>query len=89
MRLIVVESPKKARTLASFAGAGYRVIATMGHVRDLPSKAIGLEFGDRIVPHYEVIARARRTVSEVRTAARGAEAILLATDPDREGEAIA
>ena len=89
MRLIVVESPKKARTLASFAGAGYRVIATMGHVRDLPSKAIGLEFGDRIVPQYEVIARARRTVSEIRTAARGAEAILLATDPDREGEAIA
>ena len=89
MRLIVVESPKKARTLASFAGAGYRVIATMGHVRDLPSRGIGLEIGDRIVPQYEVIARARRTVSEIRTAARGAEAILLATDPDREGEAIA
>ena len=89
MRLIVVESPKKARTLAGFAGAGYRVIATMGHVRDLPTKGIGLEIGDRIVPQYEVIARARRTVSEIRTAARGAEAILLATDPDREGEAIA
>jgi DNA topoisomerase-1 len=89
VRLIIVESPKKARTLASFAGAGYRVVATMGHVRDLPTKGLGLEIGDQIVPQYEVIARARRTVSEIRAAARGAEAILLATDPDREGEAIA
>lgn len=89
MRLIIVESPKKARTLAAFAGPGYRVVATMGHVRDLPAKGLGLEIGDRIEPQYEVIARARRTVSEIRAAARGAEAILLATDPDREGEAIA
>ena len=89
MRLIIVESPKKARTLAAFAGPGYRVVATMGHVRDLPTKGLGLEIGDRIEPQYEVIARARRTVSDIRAAARGAEAILLATDPDREGEAIA
>jgi DNA topoisomerase-1 len=89
MRLIIVESPKKARTLAGFAGVGYRVIATMGHVRDLPTKGLGLEIGQTIVPQYEVLARARRTVSEIRTAARGAEAVLLATDPDREGEAIA
>lgn len=89
VRLIIVESPKKARTLAGFAGSAYRVIATMGHVRDLPSKGLGLEIGDRIEPQYEVIARAKRTVSEIRAAARGAEAILLATDPDREGEAIA
>lgn len=89
VRLIIVESPKKARTLASFAGSGYRVIATMGHVRDLPAKALGVEIGDAIVPHYEVIARARRTLTEIRAAARNADTVYLATDPDREGEAIA
>ena len=89
MRLIVVESPKKARTLTGFAGPGYRVVATMGHVRDLPTKSLGLEIGDGIIPQYETIERARRTISEIRAAARGAEAVLLATDPDREGEAIA
>ena len=89
MRLIIVESPKKARTLGSFAGTGYRVIATMGHVRDLPSKRLGVDVGNGFAPEYEVLDRAKRTLASIRGAARGAEAILLATDPDREGEAIA
>ena len=89
MRLIIVESPKKARTLGSFAGTGYRVIATMGHVRDLPGKRLGVDVGNGFAPEYEVLDRAKRTLASIRGAARGAEFILLATDPDREGEAIA
>ncbi len=89
MRLIIVESPKKARTLGSFAGTGYRVIATMGHVRDLPGKRLGVDVGNGFAPEYEVLDRAKRTLASIKGAARGAEAILLATDPDREGEAIA
>lgn len=66
MRLIIVESPKKARTLGSFAGTGYRVIATMGHVRDLPGKRLGVDVGNGFAPEYEVLDRAKRTLASIR-----------------------
>ncbi|HEX2185504.1 MAG TPA: type I DNA topoisomerase, partial [Chloroflexota bacterium] len=89
MKLVVVESPKKARTISGFLGTGYRVAASMGHVRDLPPKALGIDVGRDFAPQYEILPRARKALAALRRAAAGAESILLATDPDREGEAIA
>ena len=89
MRLVIVESPKKARTIQGFLGGGYRVAASMGHVRDLPAKAMGVDVGAGFVPQYEVLPKAQKTLSGLRAAVKGAESVLLATDPDREGEAIA
>ena len=89
MKLVIVESPKKARTIAGFLGQGYRVAASMGHVRDLPQKGLGIDVAQDFAPQYEVLPRAARSLSALRSAAAGAETVLLATDPDREGEAIA
>ncbi|CAA9229864.1 MAG: DNA topoisomerase I [uncultured Chloroflexi bacterium] len=89
VRLVVVESPKKARTIRGFLGAGYQVVASMGHVRDLPPKALGVDVAGDFAPEYVVLPRAQSTLTSLRKAASGAEAVLLATDPDREGEAIA
>ena len=89
MKLVIVESPKKARTIAGFLGPGYRVAASMGHVRDLPAKGLGIDVGKDFAPLYEVLPRAGKALAALRKAAAGAEGVLLATDPDREGEAIA
>jgi DNA topoisomerase I len=89
VKLVIVESPKKARTIAGFLGRGYRVAASMGHVRDLPQKGLGIDVSRDFVPHYEVLPKATRPLAALRRAAAGVEGILLATDPDREGEAIA
>ncbi len=89
MKLVIVESPKKARTIAGLLGKGYRVAASMGHVRDLPPKALGIDVGRDFAPAYELLPKAQRPLADLRQAVRGAEDVLLATDPDREGEAIA
>jgi DNA topoisomerase-1 len=89
VKLVIVESPKKARTIAGFLGPGYRVAASMGHVRDLPAKGLGIDVGKDFAPLYEVLPRAGKALAALRKAAAGAEGVLLATDPDREGEAIA
>ena len=88
-RLIIVESPSKARTLARFLGSDYTVLASMGHVRDLPKSKIGVDVDNGFVPVYEVIKGKEKQIRELKAAARKAQATLLAADPDREGEAIA
>ncbi len=87
--LIIVESPSKARTLAKFLGAGYTVKASMGHVRDLPKSKMGVDVENGFRPEYLVIQGKERQIRELRDAAKRAENVLLAADPDREGEAIA
>ncbi len=86
--LVIVESPAKAKTIGKFLGRGYRVRASVGHIRDLPSKGIGVDIEHNFKPQYEITAKKRDVVKELREYAQGAKEIYLATDPDREGEAI-
>ena len=88
-RLIIVESPSKARTLSRFLGSDYTVLASMGHVRDLPKSKIGVDVDAGFQPQYEVIKGKEKQIRDLRAAARKAQTTLLAADPDREGEAIA
>jgi DNA topoisomerase-1 len=87
--LIVVESPTKAKALRQYLGSGYVVRASMGHVRDLPPKELGVALDGKFAPTYHLVPRARKTLAELRQALEGCDTVLLATDPDREGEAIA
>ncbi|HUE66835.1 MAG TPA: type I DNA topoisomerase [Candidatus Acidoferrum sp.] len=87
--LIIVESPAKAKTLKRFLGDRFDVRASMGHVRDLPEKEMGVEVDDGFKPHYEVVESRRKTINELRSAAKNDQEVILASDPDREGEAIA
>jgi DNA topoisomerase I len=87
--LVVVESPAKARTIGKYLGAGYTVKASVGHVRDLPKSKIGVDVDNGFEPVYEVIDGKKKVVAEIRKAAREVETVYLASDPDREGEAIA
>jgi DNA topoisomerase-1 len=90
MKLVIVESPSKAKTISKYLGKDFRVLASVGHVRDLPKsnkKAIDIEGG--FIPHYEIVPKKEHIIADIRQAAAKADEILLATDPDREGEAIA
>jgi DNA topoisomerase-1 len=87
--LVVVESPAKAKTIGKYLGRGYRVRATLGHLRDLPQKKLGIDVDNGFKPEYETIVGKEKTLADLRAAAKDASEILLATDPDREGEAIA
>jgi DNA topoisomerase-1 len=87
--LVIVESPAKAKTIKKYLGAGYTVKASVGHVMDLPKSKIGIDVDNDFAPTYEVIAEKKKVLAEIRAAAKRAEQVLLATDPDREGEAIA
>jgi DNA topoisomerase-1 len=89
MRLILVESPTKARTIKKFLGQGYRVAATMGHIRDLPKNSFGIEIEKNFKPKYIVIKKARGRLKELKEICRKAKMVVLGTDEDREGEAIA
>lgn len=86
--LVIVESPAKAKTIGKFLGRGYRVRASVGHVRDLPVKAIGVDLEHDFRPQYVVMPKKQEVIAELRDYAKGASEIYLATDPDREGEAI-
>ena len=86
--LLIVESPAKAKTLHKYLGKDYAVMASYGHVRDLIPKNGAVDTGDDFAMHYEIIERNARHVNEITKAAKTAENIYLATDPDREGEAI-
>ncbi|MEK7214200.1 MAG: type I DNA topoisomerase, partial [Chloroflexota bacterium] len=86
--LVVVESPAKARTIAPFLGSGYTVKASLGHVRDLPKSRLGVDVDHEFEPKYLVPKEKKALVDDLKSAARSARAIYLATDPDREGEAI-
>ncbi len=87
--LLIVESPAKAKTIGKYLGPDYLVRASMGHVRDLPRRTLGVDIAGDFAPSYEITAEKSKTVAALRKAVRGADAVLLATDPDREGEAIA
>jgi DNA topoisomerase-1 len=86
--LVVVESPAKAKTINKYLGRNYKVVASMGHVRDLPKSKLGVDIDDGFEPSYEVIASRKKVLKELKDAAKDAETIFVATDPDREGEAI-
>lgn len=88
-KLVIVESPAKARTLGRILGRGYSLKASMGHVRDLPKSRLGVDVENGFAPKYVVPRTKGKVVKELREAARVASTVYLATDPDREGEAIA
>ena len=88
-KLVIVESPAKAKTIGKYLGGDYRVRATVGHVRDLPEKGLGIDIENGFAPKYVPVAGKERTLEELKGAASVASHIYLATDPDREGEAIA
>ncbi len=89
MKLVIVESPAKARTIARYLGREYDVAASVGHVRDLPKKELGVDVENGFEPKYETIRGKGKILKELKSKAKKAESIILATDPDREGEAIA
>ena len=88
-RLVIVESPAKAKTIGKYLGEGYRVKASVGHVRDLPERELGVDVENGFEPKYVTIRGKGKVIQELRREADTAEEIILATDPDREGEAIA
>ena len=87
-KMVIVESPAKARTVGRFLGKKYTVRASVGHVRDLPSNRMGVDIEDDFRPHYVIPAKRKDVVRELRADVRNSSEIYLATDPDREGEAI-
>src|SRR5690349_10955433 len=87
--LVIVESPAKAKTIGKYLGRGYQVKATVGHVRDLPEKKLGIDVENGFQPEYVTIAGKEKTLADLKTAAKESSEIFIATDPDREGEAIA
>ncbi|PIT98355.1 MAG: type I DNA topoisomerase [Candidatus Andersenbacteria bacterium CG10_big_fil_rev_8_21_14_0_10_54_11] len=89
MKLVIVESPAKAKTIQQYLGHGFTVKSSYGHVRDLPKSKIGVDIDDNFTPQYVVPDRAKKQVAALKKAAASAEEIYFATDEDREGEAIA
>ncbi|HEU4988294.1 MAG TPA: type I DNA topoisomerase [Gemmatimonadaceae bacterium] len=87
--LVIVESPAKAKTIGKYLGRGYRVRATVGHIMDLPAKKLGIDIEHGFEPDLVPIPGKEKTIAELKSAAKGAREVLIATDPDREGEAIA
>jgi len=89
-KLLIVESPSKAKTIQKYLGKDFRVVASVGHIRDLPkSNKAAIDVPAGFVPHYEVVKGKEKIISEIKALAKKSEEVLLATDPDREGEAIA
>ncbi|HLL99542.1 MAG TPA: DNA topoisomerase, partial [Pyrinomonadaceae bacterium] len=91
--LVIVESPAKAKTINKYLGSDYLVMASIGHIKDLPMKELGVDIENNFEPSYEVIPDAKKrnnkkVVSDLKKAAKESDAIFLAADPDREGEAI-
>jgi DNA topoisomerase-1 len=86
--LVIVESPAKAKTLKKFLGANYKIEASVGHVRDLPKSDIGIDFENDYEPRYITIRGKGEVLAKLRKEVKAAKKVYLATDPDREGEAI-
>ncbi len=90
MKLLIVESPSKAKTISKYLGGEYTVVASVGHIRDIPkSSKNAIDIPGGFVPHYEISKGKEKVVAQLQSLAKKADEILLATDPDREGEAIA
>src|SRR5215510_15301624 len=86
--LVIVESPSKAKTINKYLGRDFKVIASVGHIKDLPKKGLGVDIENNFEPTYEVMPGKEKVVREIKEAAKDAETVFVATDPDREGEAI-
>ena len=89
MQLVIVESPTKAKTIGKFLGRGYKVQSSYGHIRDLPKSKLGIDVKKDFEPEYVIIPRAKKNIQTLKDSAKKADSVLLSTDPDREGEAIA
>ena len=88
-KLVIVESPSKAKTIKKYLGSKFNVIASMGHVRDLPKSRLGVDIKNDFEPSYSIIKDKKDFVKKLKEKASKSSSVLLATDPDREGEAIA
>jgi DNA topoisomerase I len=88
-KLVIVESPAKAKTIEKFLGRDFEVRASMGHIIDLPKKGLGVEIRKNFAPKYEVIEKKDKLLDDLKAASRRADEVFLAPDPDREGEFIA
>ena len=87
--LIIVESPTKARTLKKFLGSKFNIKSSVGHIKNLPEKSLGVDIENGFSPQYQVIKGKGKILAEIKKAAKEADKVYLAPDPDREGEAIA
>ena len=87
-KLVIVESPAKAKTIGKYLGKDYEVTASMGHIRDLPTSQLGIDVEHGYTPQYINIKGKEKLIKELKAKAKKADGVLLATDPDREGEAI-
>ena len=88
MKLVIVESPAKAKTINKYLGSGYEVVASFGHIRDLENKDGAVDPGADFAMKWEIDPKASKRVSEIAASVKSADRLILATDPDREGEAI-
>ena len=88
-KLVIVESPTKARTIGRMLGSGYQIMASVGHIRDLPQNSFGVDIENDFTPLYQENPGSGKIIKELRAAAKKASDVYLAPDPDREGEAIA
>jgi DNA topoisomerase-1 len=86
--LVIVESPAKAKTINKYLGRDFKVVASMGHVRDLPKSKLGVDVDQGFEPEYVILPDRQKVIKELKEAAKAATDIYIATDPDREGEAI-
>jgi len=86
--LVIVESPAKGKTIEKFLGPDYKVVASMGHIRDLPQKSLGIDIENGFTPEYGVSEDKEKTVNSLKKLAKTAKEVWIATDEDREGEAI-
>jgi DNA topoisomerase-1 len=87
--LVVVESPTKMKTLSKYLGKDYVIKATYGHIKDLPKSTLGVDVEEGFKPHFHILKGKSKVVDEIKKAGKDAERILIGSDPDREGEAIA
>ena len=87
-KLVIVESPAKAKTIKKYLGPGYEVVASMGHIRDLPKTLLGVDIEHGFKPRYVDIPGKTSLIRQLKTMAADSDGVILATDPDREGEAI-
>ncbi len=88
MKLVIIESPFKREALKKYLGEGYEVFATKGHIRDLPQKSLGIDIKNNFEPKYEIVPDKKELIKNLKEKAKNAEEVFIATDPDREGEAI-
>ena len=89
MKLVIIESPNKRESLKKYLGEGFEVMSTKGHIRDLPTKKFAIDIKNNFAPTYEIMPDKSSIVSDLKKEAKKADEVLIASDPDREGEAIA